>query len=104
MASLSCTAYLIDPHGSYWSKLSLGWTQQQNGRYGIGPKAHFSYNHEGLADGARRFTTLPGIRQVIPILGLNVTRYQALIPAAIRRSPPRSGGFPRAWDYSRSTR
>lgn len=73
LASLSFTVYLIDPNGSYWSKLSLGWTQQQNGRYGIGPKAHFSYNHEGLADGARRFRTLPGIRQVIPILGMNVT-------------------------------
>jgi hypothetical protein len=67
------TVYLIDPNGSYWSKLSLGWTQKQNGRYGIGQKAHFSYNHEGLADGARRFTTLPGIQQVTPILVMNVT-------------------------------
>ena len=94
------TVYLIDPNGSYWPSTLLGWTQKQNGRYGIGPKAYFSYNHEGLADGARRFMTLPGIQQVTPILGMHVSPipnvdYGRNLPIApeVRWSPQGVGIF-----------
>ena len=82
------TVYLIDPNGGYWSKMGLGWKQKPNGQYGIGPKARYSYNHEGLADGARRFTTLPGVQQV--------TRSWLWRPVTTRRSHRRCGGHPRA--------
>ena len=86
------TVYLIDPNGGYWSKMGLGWTQKPNGRYGIGLKAHFSYNHEGLADGARRFITLPGVQQVIPILAME-TRDHPPITSEVRWSPQGVGLF-----------
>jgi hypothetical protein len=67
------TVYLIDPNALYWPRDSLRWTQKGNGRYGLGPKAYYSRNHEGLVDGARRFMTLPGVQRVVPILGMNTT-------------------------------
>ncbi|MDQ0864775.1 hypothetical protein [Arthrobacter globiformis] len=85
------TVYLVDPKANYWSRLALHWTRKSSGRYGIGPKAHFSYNHEGLADGARRFATLPGVQQVIPLLA--VKGLEEPIPADARWSPQGVGLF-----------
>lgn len=62
----------------------------ETGRYGISPKAHFSHNHESLADGARRFTTLPGIQQVTPILVLGAT---PLPGVDFSRNPPITPGL-----------
>ncbi|GAA2853532.1 hypothetical protein [Paenarthrobacter ilicis] len=94
------TIFLIDPNGVSWPGLSLGWTQKRNGRFGIGSKALFSRNHEGLADGARRFSTLPGVKQVIPILAMDVTPPQGvqahptpLITPEARWSPEGVGLF-----------
>jgi hypothetical protein len=85
------TVYLIDPKTIYWSRLALHWTRKSNGRYGIGPKSHFNYNHEGLADGARRFAAFPGVQQVIPLLAMR--GLEELIPAEARWSPQGVGLF-----------